>query len=97
MSMAKPESFSPAALLNEPLPRAKRLAEPMAQVLNDEDVSDVAITIALLTSAVVNHDESDPAKVTELVNTIRELEDRLLAETALVGELKLQQRLSGWA
>jgi hypothetical protein len=76
--------------LNEPLTRAKRLAEPMAQVLNDEDVFDVAIAIALLTSAVVNHDESDPAKVTELVNTIRELEDRLLAETALVGDLKLQ-------
>ena len=78
-------------MLNEPLTRAKWLAETMAsQVLNDEDVSDVAIAIALLTSAVVNHDESDPAKVTELVNTIRELEDRLLAETALVGDLKLQ-------
>ena len=89
--MAKPERFSPAALLNEPLTRAKWLAETMAsQVLNDEDVSDVAIAIALLTSAVVNHYESDPAKATELVNTIRELEDRLLAETALVGDLKLQ-------
>jgi hypothetical protein len=90
MPMAKPESFIPAALLNEPLARAKWLAETMAQVLNDEDVSDVAIAIALLTSAVVSHYESDPAKVTELANTIRELEDRLLAETALVGDLKLQ-------
>jgi hypothetical protein len=44
--MAKPERFSPAALLNEPLTRAKWLAEMMARVLNDEDVSDVAVAIA---------------------------------------------------
>jgi hypothetical protein len=90
MSMAKPERFSPAALLKEPLTRAKWLAEKMALVLNDEEVSDVAVAVALLTSAVVNHYADDPAKVTELVNTIRELEDRLLAETALVGNLRMQ-------
>jgi hypothetical protein len=77
--MAKPERFNPAALLNEPLARANWLAEKMAHMLNDEDVSDVAVAIALLTSAVVNAD--DPNKAAQLVNTIRELEDRLLARS----------------
>jgi hypothetical protein len=90
MSMAKPERFNPAALLNEPLTRAKHLAEKMAQVLNDEDVSDVAVALALLTSAVVNHYADDPNKAAELVNTIRELEDRLLAGSLEAGDLKLQ-------
>jgi hypothetical protein len=88
--MAKPERFSPAALLNEPLTRAKWLAEKMALVLNDEDVSDVAVAVALLTSAVVNHYADDSAKVTELVNTIRELEDRLLAGSLEAGDLRMQ-------
>ena len=39
--MAKPEGFTPAAFPAEPLTRGKWLAEKMAQVLNDEDVSDV--------------------------------------------------------
>jgi hypothetical protein len=88
--MAKPERFSPAALLNEPLTRAKWLAEKMALVLNDEDVSDVAVAVALLTSAVVNHYADDSAKVTELVNTIRELEGRLLAGSLEAGDLRMQ-------
>jgi hypothetical protein len=88
--MAKPERFSPAALLNEPLTRAKWLAEKMAQVLNDEDVSDVAVALALLTSAVVNHYADDPTKVIELVDTIRELEDRLLAGSLEAGDLRMQ-------
>ena len=90
MSMAKLESLIPVALLSKPLTRAKRLAETMACVLNDEDVSDVAIAIALLMSAVVNHYADDPANVTELVNTIRELEDRLLAKAFDVGGLTRQ-------
>jgi len=59
-------------------------------VLNDEDVSDVAVAVALLTSAVVNHYADHPAKVTELVNTIRELEDRLLAGSLEAGDLRMQ-------
>jgi hypothetical protein len=90
MPMAKPERFNPAALLNEPLTHAKELAEKMAQVLNDEDVSDVAVALALLTSAVVNHHADDPNKATELVNTIRELEDRLLASSLEAGDLRMQ-------
>jgi hypothetical protein len=88
--MAKPERFSPAALLNQPLTRAKWLAEKMAQVLNDEDVSDVAVAVALLKSAVVNHYADDPAKVSELVDRIRELEDRLLVGSLEAGDLRMQ-------
>jgi len=88
--MAKPASIIPAALLNEPLTRGRRLAEKMAQVLNDEDVSDVAVALALLTSAVVNHYADDPTKATELVNTIRDLEDRLLARSLEAGDLRMQ-------
>jgi len=62
----------------------------MARVLNDEDVSDVTIAIALLTSGVVHHYADGPAKADELTNTIRKLEDRFLAKTFDVGDLKLQ-------
>jgi hypothetical protein len=41
--MAKSERFIPAEVSTEPLTRVKRLAEKMARVLNNEDVSDVAI------------------------------------------------------
>ena len=88
--MAKPERFNPAALLNEPLTRAKWLAEKMAHMLNDEDVSDVAIALALLTGAVVNHYADDTTKANELVSNIRRLEDRLLVQTFGAGDLKLQ-------
>ncbi len=62
----------------------------MALVLNDEDVFDVAVAIALLTNPVVNHYADDPASVTELVNTIRGLEDRLLARSLEAGDLRMQ-------
>jgi hypothetical protein len=88
--MAKPDGFIPVKSPSEPLARAKRLAEKMARVLNDEDVSDVAIAVALLTSGVVNHYAEGPAKVTELVIKIRKLEDRLLAKTFVAGDLRLQ-------
>jgi hypothetical protein len=76
--MAKPDGFIPLKVLAEPLTCAKRLAEKMARVLDDEDVSDVAIAVALLTTGVVDQYADGPAKVTELVNVIRKLEDRFL-------------------
>jgi hypothetical protein len=48
-------------------------------------------------SAVVNHYADDPAKVSELVNTIRELDDRLLAKAFDVGDRKMQRRFRGHA
>jgi hypothetical protein len=45
-------------------------------------------SIALLTSAVVDHYADHPAKVTELVSTIRELEDRFLARSLEAGDLR---------
>jgi hypothetical protein len=90
MSMAKPERPIPPQVLAEPLTRPKRLAEKMARMLNNEDVSDVAIALALLTSGVVNHYAEGPAKADELVNVIRKLEDRLLARSLEAGDVKLQ-------
>lgn len=55
-------------------------------MLNNEDVSDVAIAVALLTSSVVNHYAGDAVRANELIGTIRKLEDRLLAETAVAAQ-----------
>jgi hypothetical protein len=90
MSMTKPERFIPPEVLAEPLTRAKRLAEKMARMLNNEDVSDVAIAVALLTSGVVHQYADGPARVDELVNAIRKLEDRFLAKATGAGDLTLQ-------
>lgn len=88
--MAKPQRYIPAEVLAEPLTRAKRLAEKMARVLDNEEVSDVAVAVALLTSGVVNHYASDPTKANDLVSKIRALEDRLLAKSFEAVDLKLQ-------
>ena len=88
--MAKPQRYIPAEVLAEPLARAKRLAEKMARVLNNEEVSDVAVAVALLTSGVVNHYADGPARADELVNAIRKLEDRFLAKATGAGDLNLQ-------
>jgi hypothetical protein len=88
--MEKPDGFIPVEVLAEPLARAKLLAEKMARVLKDEDISDAAIAVALLTSGVVNHHAGGPAKARELVDTIRRVEDRLLATTFEDGGVTLQ-------
>jgi hypothetical protein len=89
MAIAR-RSIPPDLLMADPLARAKQLAEKMAQLLNDEDVSDVAIAVALLTSGVV-HQYSDGAdRMRELVDTIRKLEDQFLARATDTGDLTLQ-------
>lgn len=88
--MAKPEWPIPPQVLAEPLTRAKRLAEKMARVLDNEEVSDVAVAVALLTSGVVHQYADGPAKADELVNAIRRIEDRLLARSLGADDLKLQ-------
>jgi hypothetical protein len=84
--MARPERPIPPQMLTEPLTRAKRLAEKMARVLNNEDVS----AVALLTDGVVNHYARDTATANALVSKIRGLEDRLLAKALTANGLKLQ-------
>jgi len=59
-------------------------------LLNNEEVSDVAVAVALLTSGVVNHYAGDPSKANDFVSKIRELEDRFLAKATDAGDLKLQ-------
>lgn len=72
------------------LARARLLAKRMARMLDDdEELPDLALAIALLTSAVVNRYAGDPAKSGEFVKTIRSFEDRLLAKSA-TPVLKLQ-------
>jgi hypothetical protein len=88
--MAKPDGFIPLKVPPEPLTRAKRLVEKMARVLDDEDVSDVAIAVALLTTGVVDYYADGPAMANELVNVIRKLEDRFLAEAIGRGDPTLQ-------
>jgi hypothetical protein len=81
--MTKPERPIPPQVIGKPFERAKHLAEKMARVLHDEeDVSDVALAIALLTSGVVNHYAGNLAASGDLVKTIRKLEDGLLAKSA---------------
>jgi hypothetical protein len=74
----------------QPTTRAKQLAERMARVLNDEDVSDVAIAVALLTSGVVHQYADDVAKARELMTSMRKLEDRFVATALSIENLKLQ-------
>jgi hypothetical protein len=88
--VAKPQRTIPADMLAEPMARAKRLAEKMARVLNNEDVSDIAIAVALLTSGVVHQYADDRVKAGELMAGIRKLEDRFVAKALGVEDVKLQ-------
>ena len=88
--MAKAQRSIPADMVAEPLARAKQLAEKMARVLNNEEVSDVTIAVALLTSGVVHQYGDDLAKARELMAAIRKLEDRFVAKALGVEDLSLQ-------
>jgi len=68
----------------------KFLSRLFTALLNNEEVSDVAVAVALLTSGVVNHYAGDPSKANDFVSKIRELEDRFLAKATDAGDLKLQ-------
>ncbi|WP_156944621.1 hypothetical protein [Bradyrhizobium sp. Ec3.3] len=88
--MADPVRPVPSRATGDPLDRAKLLAEKLAAVLMDEDVSDATLAIAFLTGGVVNHHARDAAAAHELLDKIRQLEDRLLARTMEAGPRTLQ-------
>ena len=88
--MAKPERSIPPRLVAEPLRRAKRLAEQMARVLDKEEVSDAAVAVALLTGGVVSRYAGNAVEADELMGTIRQLEDRLLAVAIPLGGRSIQ-------
>ena len=67
--------------LEEPMARAAKLAEKMARVLRKEEITDVTVALALLTTGVVEHYVMDFAEAVDLMGAIRVLEDRLLAST----------------
>lgn len=62
-----------------PMARAKKLAERMAKRLENEEVGDVTIAVALLMSGVVLHYADDGTKAHDLTAGIRRLEDRFIA------------------
>jgi hypothetical protein len=68
----------PAADAAAPMARAKKLAERMAKRLENEEVGDVTIAVALLMSGVVLHYADDRAKAHDLTAGIRRLEDRFI-------------------
>lgn len=57
--------------------RANKLAEKMAKTIGGEDVSDVALALAILTGGIVEHYTADTIKAPALVATIRNCRTRL--------------------
>lgn len=70
----------------EVLGRARQPAEKMARVLNGEDVTDVTIAVALLTSGVIHQYADNPVSASELTSSIRRLEDRFITKSPGSGE-----------
>jgi hypothetical protein len=70
--------------------RAQQLAEKMARVLTNEDISDATIAVALLTSGLVHQHTDDAGKAHQLLEGIRRLEDRFFAKALDFENLKLQ-------
>jgi hypothetical protein len=58
--------------------RARTLAERMAKRLDQEDVADISLAIALLTSGIVHQYAEDVTRARDLIAGIRKLEDRLI-------------------
>lgn len=65
----------------DPMGRAKGLAERMAKVLTDENVTGVSMAVALLTSGVIHQYADTLAVARDLVASMRRLED-LMIESA---------------
>jgi hypothetical protein len=75
----KASRYKVGAVENEPLARAKMLAEKMAHVLDGESVSDVTVALALLTSGAIHQHADEADKARELVKLVHYLEERFLA------------------
>jgi hypothetical protein len=84
-----PPPPSPAQTFDS-LGRAKQLAEKMAKVLSHEEVADVSIAVALLTSGVIHQYADSAAKAHELIESIRRLEDWFIAKFLDSGDMRLQ-------
>jgi hypothetical protein len=64
----------------DPLGRAKHLAEKMARALDNEDVADVSIALALVTSGIIRQYADNAEGAYELIQNIRRLEDQFIAK-----------------
>lgn len=76
--MVKIHQPATADAATAPMVRAKKLAERMAKRLENEEVGDVTIAVALLMSGVVLHYADDRTKAQNLAAGIRRLEDRFI-------------------
>jgi hypothetical protein len=63
---------------NDPMSNAKKLAERIAKEMDSEDVGDVTVAVAILTSGIVYQRADDLGKARELLAGIRQLEDRFI-------------------
>jgi hypothetical protein len=62
----------------------------MAHALRDEDIADVTIAVALLTSGVVHQYAKTDEQARALVTGLRHLEDQFIARTLNVKSFQLQ-------
>ena len=60
------------------MPRASELAEKIAALLNEEDVSHAALAIALLTTGIIHQYAEDLLKARVLLDSLRSLKDQIL-------------------
>jgi hypothetical protein len=81
---------SSATNTGDPLARANELAEKMANVLEKEDVADVALALALLTSGVIDFYADGLIEARFLVDRIRQLEDELIQKSCATSHQVLQ-------
>jgi hypothetical protein len=73
----------------DPMARARTLAERMAKRLDREDVADISLALAFLTSGIVHQYADDFTRARELVTGIRKLEDRLLESAYKAGPTRV--------
>jgi hypothetical protein len=67
-----------AAKAPDPMARARTLAERIAMRLDQGNVADVSLAIALLTSGIIHQYAEDFTRARDLIAGIRKLEDRLI-------------------
>ena len=73
--MAKTDLAAPGG---DALGRAVILAERMAKVLSDENVTDTSVALALLASGVIEFYAEDLNHARHMLSAIRDLEDRFV-------------------
>ena len=74
MNKMHPSKFDGA----DPLARANHLAKQMARALENEDIADVALAVAVLTGGVILNYSNDTAQARALLDLVRKFEGQIL-------------------